>query len=188
MTLSGWFRDYVYIPLGGSRRGNVYWNLFVVFLLTGMWHGADWSYLVWGIYYGVFIVIEKWGKEHIKIKIPNIVKYIYIFIVTNTGMAIFYMNDLQLSKQLILSLFGLLPRGEIRYTYQWYMNDYIAFIFIIAIIGATPIGKLGWNKIKEKLPQRIEQMAKYGYIVFLLIICMMYIMNSTFNPFIYFQF
>ena len=153
MTLSGWFRDYVYIPLGGSRRGNVYWNLFVVFLLTGMWHGADWSYLVWGIYYGVFIVIEKWGKEHIKIKIPNIVKYIYIFIVTNTGMAIFYMNDLQLSKQLILSLFG-----------------------------------LGWNKIKEKLPQRIEQMAKYGYIVFLLIICMMYIMNSTFNPFIYFQF
>ena len=188
ISLSSWFRDYVYIPLGGNRRGNVYRNLFIVFVLTGIWHGANWTFVIWGIYYGIFIVIERLGKKYVTIRIPDVIRHIYTIFIVVIGWVIFNARDLEHAKQYIMSMFGMLPYGKIRFTYEWYLNRYSAFLFLIAVIAALPIGKIVWEKICKNVPMLVQKIVSYLGTGILLIICMMYVMTSTYNPFIYFQF
>lgn len=188
ISLSGWFRDYVYIPLGGNRKGNVYINLFIVFVLTGIWHGANWTFVIWGIYYGIFIVIERWAKMNLKFRVPDIVGHLYTLFIVIVGWVIFYAKDIECAKHYIMSMFGMLPLTKIRFTYEWYLNRYNIFLFIIAIVTSLPIGKIVWNEVAKKCPETLQKVICYLGTGFLLVICMMYVMTSTYNPFIYFQF
>lgn len=188
MSLSSWFRDYVYIPMGGSKKGNVYFNLFIIFFLTGVWHGANWTYIAWGVYYGIFIVIERWCKTHVKIKVPDVIMYLYTFIVSAIGFAIFNARDLEHAGTYILTMFGFLPLGKIKYTWQWYLDNYTIFLFLAAIIAATPLGKMVWAKMKTFLSEGMQRIVTYITVIALLLVSMMYVMTSTYNPFIYFQF
>lgn len=188
ISLSGWFRDYVYIPLGGNRKGNVYINLFIVFLLTGIWHGANWTFIIWGIYYGIFIVAERWAKKYIKIHIPGVISHVYTLLIVVIGWVIFNATSLKHAWQYILSMFGMLPLGKVRYTHEWYLNRYNIFLFLIAIIVMLPLGKNVWKSMKEWLPELAWKMLCYAGTGMLLVISMIYVMTSTYNPFIYFQF
>ena len=188
ISLSSWFRDYVYIPIGGNRRGNVYVNLFIVFLLTGIWHGANWTFVIWGIYYGIFIVIERFGKKNFKFRIPNVVGHVYTIFVVIIGWVIFNARSIEHAWQYIMSMFGQLPLGKVRFTYEWYLNKYSLFLFGIAVIAALPVGKRIWKKIEERFPEFMQRMLCYVGTGVLLFISMMYVMTSTYNPFIYFQF
>ena len=188
ISLSGWFRDYVYIPLGGNRKGNVYVNLFVVFLLTGIWHGADWTFVIWGIYYGIFIVAERWAKKNLNNHIPAVISHGYTLFLVVIGWVIFNARDLKHAWQYILSMFGMLPLEKVRFTYEWYLNRYSLFLFLIAIFSALPAGKIIWKKITQKLPEAVQKMLCYAGTGLLLVVCMIYVMTSTYNPFIYFQF
>ena len=188
MTLSGWFRDYVYIPLGGNRRGNVYVNLFVVFVLTGIWHGANWTFVVWGIYYGVFIVAERWAGKNLRLKIPGIIGWSYTILTVIFGWVLFNAKDLTHAGRYIMSMFGCLETGKIRYDFSWYLDNYMMAMFAVAIVSATPLGKYLWEKAKIKLPVVLTKGVCYIGSVVLLLISMMYVMTSTYNPFIYFQF
>ena len=188
ISLSSWFRDYVYIPIGGNRRGNVYRNLFIVFLLTGIWHGANWTFVIWGIYYGIFIVIERFGKKNFKYRFPRIIRHIYTLFVVIIGWVIFNAPNMRYAWQYIRSMFGLLPLGKVRFTYEWYLNKYTFFLFVIAIIAVLPIGKNIWKKIEERIPELAQKLLCYMGTGVLLVISMIYVMTSTYNPFIYFQF
>ena len=188
MSLSGWFRDYVYIPLGGNRKGNVYVNLFVVFLLTGIWHGANWTFVIWGIYYGIFIVAERWGKKTLNLHIPSAIAHVYTLFLVVIGWVIFNAGSLKHAWQYLLSMFGMLPLEKVRYTYEWYLNRYSLFLFLIAVVAALPVGKIIWKKMKTILPEVLQKILCYGGTGLLLVICMIYVMTSTYNPFIYFQF
>lgn len=188
ISLSGWFRDYVYIPLGGNRKGNVYVNLFIVFLLTGIWHGANWTFIVWGIYYGVFILIERYLKNRIKIEFPMLAKWLYTMLVTVIGWVLFNSPSIEYAVKYIRSMFGMLPLGKVRYMISWYVDRYTLFIFIIAVIAATPVGMKGWKKLSVFLTTECRQILSYILTVVLLVLSMMYVMTSTYNPFIYFQF
>lgn len=188
ISLSSWFRDYVYIPLGGNRKGNVYVNLFIVFLLTGVWHGANWTFIIWGIYYGIFIVIERIGKKKINFHIPNIISHIYTLFIVIIGWVIFNAGSLKHAWQYILSMFGLLSLEKIRFTYEWYLNNYTAFLMGVAMVASLPAGKMVWKKIEKIFPELVQKILCYVGTGVLLLICMIYVMTSTYNPFIYFQF
>lgn len=188
ISLSSWFRDYVYIPLGGNRKGNVYVNLSIVFLLTGIWHGANWTFVIWGIYYGIFIVLERLGKKHLKFRFPKVVGHVYTLFLVIIGWVIFNAGSLEHAWQYILSMFGMLPLGMVRYTYEWYLNRYSVFLFLVAIIASLPLGKIVWSAVEKKLPTLVQKIFCYAGTGLLLLICMIYVMTSTFNPFIYFQF
>ena len=188
ISLSGWFKDYVYIPLGGNRKGNVYKNLFIVFLLTGIWHGANWTFVVWGIYYGFFIIAERWVKRNLQFKMLRSIQHAYTIFVVIIGWVIFNSKDLGHAWEYIRSMFGMLSPGKIRFTYEWYLNRYTVFLFFVAFTAALPIGKVFWSKVKEITSEWMQKIICYIGTGILLIICMVYVMTSTYNPFIYFQF
>lgn len=107
ISLSSWFRDYIYIPLGGNRTGNVYVNLSVVFLVTGLWHGAAWTFVLWGIWHGIFILIERVGKQHnIQLKLPIVAKWFYTMLVVVIGWVLFRSNTLGQALDYLRVMFG----------------------------------------------------------------------------------
>ena len=188
ISLSGWFRDYVYIPLGGNRKGNVYVNLSIVFLLTGIWHGANWTFIIWGIYHGVFMLGERYLKGRWSIKIPAVFGWIYSMFVVIIGWVLFNSADLEHAVKYVRSMFGILPLGQVKYDISRYLNKYTIFMFGVSVLAALPIGKNLWNRFSMLCSETIRQIISYILTLILLVVCIMYIMTSTFNPFIYFQF
>lgn len=187
ISLSTWFKQYVYIPLGGNRKGNnrTYINLFIVFLLTGIWHGASWNFVFWGIWNGFFIILEKatgWCNETGN-RFVNILKHIYTIFVFVIGWVMFRSEDMTYALTYIKNMFGLIDVHDVTYNMIYY-GDYIEiFIFITAILCAMPFFK---NMIyKEK---KCIKFAVNIWLLLLFIISAASIANSTYNPFIYFRF
>lgn len=187
ISLSTWFKQYVYIPLGGNRKGNnrTYINLFIVFLLTGIWHGASWNFVFWGIWNGFFIILEKatgWCNETGN-RFVNILKHIYTIFVFVIGWVMFRSEDMTYALTYIKNMFGLIDVHDVTYNMIYY-GDYIEiFIFITAILCAMPVFK---NMIyKEK---KCIKFAVNIWLLLLFIISAASIANSTYNPFIYFRF
>lgn len=188
ISLSTWFRDYLYIPLGGNRKGKTrtYVNLIIVFFLTGLWHGANWSFVIWGLFHGFFLIIERINL----IKLPqklNILKHIYLLIVVMVGWVLFRSENIEYAFTFIGNMLSF-TSGNNFYPYL-YLNPFVVGIIIIGVIFAFPIKKL----IEEKLPfisnnKKWIIPLKHSFYLFLFLISIMELAQSTYNPFIYFRF
>ena len=181
MSLGSWFRDYVYIPLGGSRvkKGRMFFNIFVVWMLTGFWHGAAWNFILWGLFFAVLLVVEKvfFLKKLDKLKV---VGHIYVLFAVMISFILFNAASVGEAVAYIGGLFGIgapLVSGEALY----YLSSY-AIVFILGIIGATPIPKIIVSKIK------VLQYAEPVFLAGLLIVVTAYLVDGSFNPFLYFRF
>ncbi len=140
ISLSSWFRDYVYIPLGGNRVSPIkqYTNLFVVWSLTGIWHGANWTFLTWGIYYGILISIEKVFLGKLLKKVPQIFRHIYLILIVMIGWVFFRADNIVQASEFVQVLFGVGSSPICNNSFIMYINDY-GYIIILSIIFAIPI-------------------------------------------------
>ncbi len=189
MSLSQWFRDYVYIPLGGNRKGKLYWfrNILIVWMLTGIWHGASWNFVAWGLYLGLFIVIEKLVLLKALNKLPQALQHLYVIFVILMSFVIFNNDTLTKVVHYFKGMFGLLdiPLHSIESTY--YLKSYMV-VFIIAFIGATPMVKIMTGKLlSSRIHLFVKGSAPLLYVTILLVITG-YLVDSSFNPFLYFRF
>ncbi len=188
ISLSTWFRDYIYIPLGGSRSGNRTVNLLVVFFVTGLWHGASWNFVLWGLWYGILLVLEKPVlKTKIYSRIPTIVKWTVTMLIVVLGWVLFRAPDLQTAIDYIKVMFGMSPAltDAIHFSFEYYIDKRLIFTLIIATFACIPVYKRCENYINTHI---ITQIIKTAFIFALLLICIIYIVNNVYNPFIYFQF
>ena len=184
ISLGEFFKNYVYIPLGGSRKGNfrTYLNLSIVFILCGLWHGANYIFIIWGLYFGFFIVLEKLFLSKLLNKIPSILQTFYALIVIMLGWAIFMSKDLPHFLILIKSLFYSSNKNSIHL--YWTQSIYFILIFIISIFGCTPI----FNKFFLSNNNTYISFLRNIYYITLLILSIAFLADSTFNPFLYFRF
>ncbi len=185
MSLGSWFRDYVYIPLGGNRQGMAKQirNICVVWALTGIWHGASWNFLLWGVYFGAILIMEKLFLLKLLKKAPAVISHIYSVFLIIIGWVIFAFDDMGRGLKYLGAMFGAggsLYNGESIYILASY-----ALIFVILIIAATPLGKILWEKLKEP---RIKTVAMADFVTAVMIFSTSYIVDSTYNPFLYFRF
>lgn len=188
ISLSSWFRDYVYIPLGGSRVNRIIniRNILIVWMLTGLWHGASWNFVLWGLYYGVLLILEKFILKKWIDKLPSIWKHVYTLFLVMIGWLIFAFEDIDLLTNYAKTLFGL--NGKIiDSNFLYYFSNYF-IILLIAIIFSTPI----YNKIEKifnnKKHFEIKTIIMIILYTLLLIITISYLVSDTYNPFLYFRF
>lgn len=186
ISLSTWFKEYLYIPLGGNRRGNVYLNLFIVFLVTGIWHGADWTFILWGLWHGLFILIERAIRnKKWYINIPNTIKHIVTMLIVILGWVLFRADNLEQAVGFIKTMFGINNVSALTFEYIYFINRKLIFWIVMATIGAMPFIA---NKLKKYNGRKsFEILATIG-ISILFVISIIFVVNSTYSPFIYFQF
>jgi len=186
ISLSTWFKEYLYIPLGGNRRGNVYFNLFVVFLVTGLWHGASWNFVIWGLWHGMFMIIERvirnenWYK-----KIPSFIKIFITLFIVIIGWVLFKATTLEEGLKYLSIMFGLSNFSNITFEYTYFISRKFIVLIIIGIIASTPIFKNIFNRYRDI---KVFELIKTILIILLFIISIIFMVNSTYSPFIYFQF
>ena len=190
ISLGSWFRDYVYIPLGGNRVPVLRWmfNILVVWFLTGFWHGADWTFIVWGLYFAVFLVLEKFVLNKFFAKLPRFFSHIYVTIAILISFVIFHGVGMSGAISDLGSMFGTanLPFWSSETTYN--LLSYI-FVLIIAIVGATPLVKNAILKLKEKANIcRVINVLEPVFHVAVLLITTAYFVDGSFSPFLYFRF
>lgn len=187
ISLGSWFRDYVYIPLGGNRVSKLKWfrNIFVVWMLTGFWHGAAWNFIVWGLYFALFLILEKLylGKFLSKCKA---VGHCYVLIVVLISFVIFGAPNFGLAFDYIKGMFGMagLPLATAETLH--YLRSY-AVIIALAIIGATPLPKKLYAMAERKFGT-VTAIAEPAAIIVLLLLATAYLVDGSFNPFLYFRF
>ena len=185
ISLSSFFKDYVYIPLGGNRVNKLKWfrNIFVVWFLTGFWHGAAWNFIIWGLYFAVLLILEKnvWGKYLDKTKI---FKYIYTIFLIVISFTIFNANSFNEVVNNLKNMFFLNNISFINIETIYHIRNYIV-VLVIAIIASTPLLKILIQKIKHK---KIIDILDIIYCFILLIVVTAFLVDSSFNPFLYFRF
>lgn len=190
ISLSSWFRDYVYIPLGGNRVSTVkiYRNLFIVWGLTGFWHGASWTFLAWGLYYGIIIALERAGLNKVLAKLWSPIRHVYVILIFLIGWVFFRADNFTYSFEFIKTMFGINGQPAIDQLALYYLHDY-GIILAIAILFSTPIIPFVMNKIKAGSALQVpKQLVVFVLLISLFIVNIVYMVNSTFNPFIYFRF
>ncbi|NLV49683.1 MAG: MBOAT family protein [Clostridiales bacterium] len=184
ISLSTWFRDYVYIPLGGNRKGKArqLLNILIVWGLTGIWHGASWNFLLWGLYYALFLTAEKLfllkGLER-----SSALSRIYTLFVVAFGWALFSVNDTASGFAYIGAMFGKGTAGFIGQQTLYWLRNY-AISLIILTVSCTPLGA----RIIKKLPEKVTAVLVPVLIFLSLFISTAYLVDSTYNPFLYFRF
>lgn len=195
MTLSEWFKSYVYFPLGGSRKGfgRTIFNTAVVWLLTGIWHGASWNFITWGVMYGILIIIEKLlitllkkkNKEYILDKIPGFVKHIYAMLFVMLGWVLFDTKDLPTAFSYMKRMFSFGSTFADEHTLYFLMN--FGLLFVIAIIGCTSLVKNLAQKFTAKVPS-CSHVLSVVYMIVIMLIATSYLVDASYNPFLYFNF
>lgn len=192
ISLGTWFREYIYFPLGGSRHGKqrAVINIAVVFILTGIWHGAGWTYMLWGIINGLCNIVEKlisdkaWYK-----KLPNIVKWFCTMGVTFFSWEVFRFNDISSCIQWFKTMFGMTTFADIPYTWQHYFDLRIIVLMLVATIGATLFGlPKVQNAYQNALQKPCGYMIQQIITILLFVLSILFMINSTYSPFIYFQY
>ena len=190
ISLSTWFKDYVYIPLGGNRDGKYKQirNILIVWLLTGIWHGANWTFLIWGLLFGILLIIEKIFLNKFMEKLPSFIRRIYVLFIVMILFVIFNSDNMSVALINIKGLFGM--NGEVfinDYTLH-YLKSYLP-ILIIAIFGATPFIKTLIDKLrKNKYLNNIINILEPILIVIILFVVTSYLIDNSYNPFLYFRF
>lgn len=185
MTLGTWFREYVYIPLGGNRKGMArqLLNLFVVWFLTGLWHGAGWNFILWGLYYFVLLVLEKFVLRRVLERLPSLIQHLYTLFFVIVGWVIFACDDIVLLGSYLKALFGIgVPAGSALALYEW---DVQAPFLIILLIAATSIpARIAKQLTREE--QRPPLLMLYTAV--LLVLSLAFLVSGSYNPFLYFRF
>ena len=187
MSLGSWFRDYVYIPLGGNRvsKGRWVFNTLAVWALPGLWHGAAWTFVLWGLLYAVFLMIEKWVPA--LQKLPTILRRVYVLLVVVLGFVLFNAADLSQAVSDIKGMFGFgnvpFMTGETLY----YLKSY-SILFALGLVGATPLMRDLHTKLSEGKAGRVVAVLEPALMVAALLICTAYLVDGSFNPFLYFRF
>ena len=181
MSLGSWFRDYVYIPLGGNRVGSGRWvfNIMVVWMLTGLWHGASWNFVLWGLLFAAVLLIEKWLP--VLQKLPAVLRHGYVLLIVMLSFVLFNAADLAQAVQDMAGLFGGLPLTTAESLY--YLRSY-AVVFALSIVGATPLPK----RIAARIPEKALAIVEPVVLIALLLTCTAYLVDGSFNPFLYFRF
>ena len=190
ISLGSWFRDYVYIPLGGNRVGKLKLirNIFIVWMLTGLWHGANWTFIVWGILFGIMLIIEKTFLLKILEKLPKLFQHVYVLLIVLISFIIFNAKDMQQAFHQIIGLFGAKGEAIINNYTMYYLKSYFV-IMVIAIIGATPFLKNKISKLKENVKfRKILNILEPIVLTALLLFVTAYLVDNSYNPFLYFRF
>lgn len=188
MSLGSWFRDYVYIPLGGNRVSKSRWvfNVLVVWMLTGLWHGASWNFVLWGLLFAIALLMEKFlpGLQ----KMPNIFKRCYTLGVVMIGFILFNATDLSQACSDFYNMFNINGLPFINSEAYYYFKSYFV-VFTVAIIGATPFMKNTVEKwYSRKVWGDIVTFLEPVVVLILLVVCSAYLIDGSFNPFLYFRF
>ena len=184
ISLGSWFREYLYIPLGGNRvgKGRLMFNLLIVWAATGIWHGASWNFLIWGLYYCFFVVLEKlWLGKYLK-KAPAALAHLYGIFIVVVGWAIFAVEDFTAMGLYLKAMFGIgvsLVNGDALY----YLFNYLPML-VVACVAATPLAAKVWHKI----PAKVWKPALPVLVCLALVLATAYLVDGTYNPFLYFRF
>lgn len=189
MSLSSWFRDYVYIPLGGNRKGKLRQcvNIMIVWFLTGFWHGANWNFMIWGVYFGVILLCEKLFLLKALTKIPKFIGHIYALILIVIGWGIFAFDDFGKLTQNFKNMFGISDISFINDQAVAWLATY-ALTFVILITASTPLIKKIGTLVKGGFPALYSCVLQPVMVLGLLILCTAYLAGNSFNPFLYFRF
>ena len=183
ISLTTWFREYVYFPLGGNRVPKWKWvrNILIVWLLTGIWHGAGWNFLFWGLYYAVWMLAERMFLGKWLEKLPGALRHIYAMAVVLVGWAIFEIGDLSRLGSYLLTMFGggRLWSAETGY----YLRSYLLMLVILCVASA-PLAKKLWARLGERAQGVLEPLLVLGALV----LCTASLVDASYNPFLYFRF
>ncbi|MBQ2853886.1 MAG: MBOAT family protein [Oscillospiraceae bacterium] len=184
MTLGGWFRDYIYIPMGGNRVSKKRWvlNILTVWMLTGLWHGAAWNFVLWGLLFGLLLMVEKWIP---KLKnLPGILRHIYVMLVVMLSFVLFNGESIAQAGADLAGLFGIGGVPLVSESALYYLKS-CTVLFLVGIAGTTPAVKLAADKIdRTKAGAVLEPLT----LLLLLLICTAYLVDGSFSPFLYFRF
>jgi alginate O-acetyltransferase complex protein AlgI len=184
MSLGSWFRDYVYIPMGGNRVKSLRWmvNILTVWMLTGLWHGAAWNFVLWGLFFGILLLIEK--KLPILQKLPKVLRHGYVLLLVCISFVLFSAENLQQAGGDLSAMFGFAQMPAYTTETLYYLRSF-GVLFALGILGATPLVK--------RIAHRITQ-TKWGAVLTplaltaLFLLCTAYLVDGSFSPFLYFRF
>ena len=190
ISLSTWFKDYVYIPLGGNREGKYKQirNILIVWLLTGIWHGANWTFLIWGLLFGIILIIEKIWLNKFMEKLPSFIRRIYVLFIVMILFIIFSSDNMSVALTNIKGLFGMNGEAFVNDYTLHYLKSYLP-VLIIALLGSTPFIKILIDKLrKNKYVNNIINILEPILIVVILVVVTSYLIDNSYNPFLYFRF
>ncbi|MBQ3193057.1 MAG: MBOAT family protein [Oscillospiraceae bacterium] len=184
MSLGSWFRDYVYIPLGGNRvsRGRWVFNILVVWMLTGAWHGAAWNFVLWGLVFAVLLLLEKWvpGLQ----KLPGLVRRGYVLVLVCLSFVLFNAESITQALGDFTALFGLAGLPPVTRETWYYLGSYLV-LFAAGCVGTTPLPRDLARKIENT---RLGQLLEPVFLAVVLLVCTAYLVDGSFSPFLYFRF
>lgn len=188
ISLGSWFREYVYIPLGGNRCkiSKQLRNLFVVWFLTGFWHGANWNFILWGLYYGTILTIEKFLLKDWLKKIPGFFTHLYTMVIVIIGWVFFECESITQGMKFIKVMFGLGGNAFVDRASVYYIYTNI-LLFVVLIICSTPILKRAISRIRERMKMAGSMIVPVMYFI-LIFLSTAYLVNESYNPFLYFRF
>ena len=200
MSLGSWFRSYVYIPLGGNRNGlgKQMRNIAIVWLLTGIWHGASWNFVLWGVYFGVFLILEKFLWLDF-LKRHKIFSHIYTLVIVWVGWALFAFDDMGKVLQYMKAMFGLSGAGFVNGETLYLLVSY-GVMLVVLILASTPYPKVWAGKVmtwlegrkpvnaKLSLGSTVSTVLQLAVVAVVFIISTAYLVDATYNPFLYFRF
>ena len=183
MSLGSWFRDYVYIPMGGNRVSKGRWvvNILTVWMLTGLWHGASWNFVLWGLMFALLLLMEKWVPA--LQKLPQLLRRGYVLLAVVVSFVLFNAVDIGQAGNDLAGMFGFGGVPVVTAETLYYLRSY-GVVFLLAILGSTPLVKAAAVRLPEKAVAVLEPVAMLG----LLLLCTAYLVDGSFNPFLYFRF
>ena len=188
ISLSSWFRDYVYIPLGGNRVSKIKHirNLLIVWFLTGLWHGAAWNFVAWGLYYGVILIIEKYLLSPVLDRLPDVVRHIYSIVLVVIGWVLFFSSSFGQAADYIRVMFGAGAHGFADRESMYLLTSNL-ILWLILIFGSTPLVHFRYEHMLRTKKWNTTIINSVVYAA-LFIICIAYLVTETYNPFLYFRF
>lgn len=188
ISLSSWFRDYVYIPLGGNRVSKIKHirNLLIVWFLTGLWHGAAWNFVAWGLYYGVILIIEKYLLLPVLDRLPDVVRHIYSIVLVVIGWVLFFSSSFGQAADYIRVMFGAGAHGFADRESMYLLTSNL-ILWLILIFGSTPLVHFRYEHMLRTKKWNTTIINSVVYVA-LFIVCIAYLVTETYNPFLYFRF
>lgn len=188
ISLSSWFRDYVYIPLGGNRVSKIKHirNLLIVWFLTGLWHGAAWNFMAWGLYYGVILIIEKYLLSPVLDRLPDVVRHIYSIVLVVIGWVLFFSSSFGQAADYIRVMFGAGAHGFADRESMYLLTSNL-ILWLILIFGSTPLVHFRYEHMLRTKKWNTTIINSVVYAA-LFIVCIAYLVTETYNPFLYFRF